>query len=73
MHTGHPFCLLGVYLDDVYPKRMRVAKETVQAAKVLTKLGLKKPKAFLKDPEKSIIDFLNDILVLFLIKLHWEK
>ncbi len=49
------------------------AKETVQAAKVLTKLGLKKPKAFLKDPEKSIIDFLNDILVLFLIKLHWGE
>ncbi len=48
-------------------------KETVQAAKVLTKLGMKKPKAFVKDPEKAIIDFLNDILVLFLIRLHWGE
>jgi hypothetical protein len=48
------------------------AKETVQAAKVITRLGMKKPKAFMKDPEKTIIDFLNDILVLFLIRLHWN-
>ncbi len=47
-------------------------KETVQAAKIITKLGLKKPKSFIKDPEKAIIDFLNDILVLFLIRLHWD-
>lgn len=49
------------------------AKETVQAAKVITKLGMKKPKAFIKDPEKAIIDFLNDILVIFLIRLHWNN
>ncbi len=54
-------------------EKLDEAKETVQAAKVLTKLGINKPKAFLKDPEKSIIDFLNDILVLFLIKLHWGE
>jgi hypothetical protein len=49
------------------------AKETVQAAKVITRLGMKQPKAFMKDPEKAIIDFLNDILVLFLIRLHWNE
>lgn len=48
------------------------AKDTVHAAKVVGKIGLKKPKAFLSDPEKAVIDFLNDILVLFLIKLHWQ-
>lgn len=48
------------------------AKDTVHAAKVVGKIGLKKPKAFLNDPEKAVIDFLNDILVLFLIKLHWQ-
>ena len=48
------------------------AKETVQAAKVITRLGMKKPTAFMKDPEKTVIDFLNDILVLFLIRLHWN-
>jgi hypothetical protein len=49
------------------------AKETVQAAKIITKLGMKKPKAFMNDPEKAAIDFLNDILVIFLIKLHWNN
>jgi len=49
------------------------AKDTVQAAKVITKLGLKKPKSFIKDPERAIIDFLNDVLVLYLIKLHWTR
>ena len=49
------------------------AKETVQAAKVITKLGMKKPNAFMKDPEKAVIDFLNDILVIFLIRLHWNN
>ncbi|MGR8934652.1 MAG: hypothetical protein ACU837_09725 [Gammaproteobacteria bacterium] len=48
------------------------AKETVQAAKTLGKIGLKKRKKLLNDPEKAVIDFLNDILVLFLIKLHWD-
>ena len=49
------------------------AKETLQAAKVITKLGLKKPQALVKDPEKAVIDFLNDILVLYLIKVHWHR
>jgi hypothetical protein len=49
------------------------AKETVQAAKIITKLGMKKPKGFINDPEKAMIDFFNDILVLFLIKLHWTN
>ncbi|MEI6745512.1 MAG: hypothetical protein WCL34_06080, partial [Methylococcaceae bacterium] len=48
------------------------AKETLQAAKIITKLAIKKPNALIKDPEKAIIDFLNDILVLFLIRLHWD-
>jgi hypothetical protein len=48
------------------------AKETLQAAKIVTKLAMKKPNAFVKDPEKAILDFLNDILVLFLIRLHWD-
>jgi hypothetical protein len=48
------------------------AKETLHAAKIITKLSLKKPNSLIKDPEKAIIDFLNDILVLFLIRLHWD-
>lgn len=48
-------------------------RETLQAAKVLTRAGLKKKKTFINDPEKAVIDFLNDILVLFLIRLHWDR
>lgn len=48
-------------------------KETAHAAKIITKLGMKKPQAFVNDPEKAAIDFFNDILVLFLIKLHWAN
>jgi len=46
-------------------------KETLQAAKIITKMGLRKQNGLLKDPEKTIIDFLNDVLVLYLIRLHW--
>ena len=49
------------------------AKETAQAVKIMTKVGLKGPKALIKDPEKALIDFFNDILVLYLIKLHWPR
>lgn len=48
-------------------ERVTDAKETVQAAKIV----MGRRKAFIADPEKAIIDFLNDVLVLFLIKLHW--
>jgi hypothetical protein len=49
------------------------ARDTFQAAKIIGKIGIKKPKAFIKDPEKAVIDFLNDILVLYLIKTHWNS
>lgn len=49
------------------------AKETLHAAKVITKIGMKKPNALVRDPEKAIIDFLNDVLVLYLIRLHWTR
>lgn len=54
-------------------EKLSAAKETLQAAKVITKLGIKKPQALIQDPEKAVIDFLNDILVLYLIKLHWNR
>lgn len=48
------------------------AKETLEAAKVLTKVGMKKRKVLFNDPEKAMLDFFNDMLAIFLIKLHWE-
>jgi len=49
------------------------AKETVQAAKILGKAAHNTPKGIFNLSEKAIIDFLNDILVLYLIKLHWAR
>jgi hypothetical protein len=55
-----------------FNQRVEDAKDTVQAAKIVGKIGLKKNKAFIADPEKAIIDFLNDVLTLFLIRKHWD-
>jgi hypothetical protein len=54
-------------------EKYQAGKETVQAAKLLGKLGTQGPKALIKDPEKAAIDFLNDVLVLYLIKSHWTR
>lgn len=60
---------IGHWLD----KKVQAGKETVQAAKVIGKLSSQGPKALFKDPEKAVIDFLNDVLVLYLIKIHWTR
>lgn len=57
------------WLDE----KVVAAKETAQAARVIGKLSSKGPKALITNPEKAIIDFLNDILVLYLIKTHWTR
>lgn len=56
-----------------FNEKYTAGKETVQAAKIVGKIGLKGPNALVKDPEKAIIDFLNDVLTLYLIKLHWSR
>lgn len=53
--------------------KVQAGKETVQAARIIGKIGSKGPKALIKDPEKATIDFLNDVLVLYLIKTHWTR
>jgi len=53
--------------------KYQAVKETAQAAKILGKLSTKGPKALIRDPEKATIDFLNDILALYLIKAHWTR
>lgn len=54
-------------------EKVTAAKETAQAARIVGKITTKGPKALFKDPEKAVIDFLNDILVLYLIKVHWNR
>lgn len=56
-----------------FDQQLLAAKETAQAAKIIGKLSTKGPKALIKNPEKAVIDFLNDILVLYLIKTHWGR
>lgn len=60
---------IGGWLNQKY----QAGKETVQAAKIIGKLGTNGPKALIKNPEKATIDFLNDVLVLYLIKTHWTR
>lgn len=60
---------VGRWLDG----KIVAAKETAQAAKIIGTLSTKGPKALIKNPEKAVIDFLNDILVLYLIKSHWPR
>lgn len=60
---------IGGWLTD----KFQAGKETVQAAKIIGKLGIKGPRALIKDPEKATLDFLNDVLVLYLIKTHWTR
>jgi hypothetical protein len=56
-----------------FDAKLLAAKETAQAAKIIGTLSTKGPKALIKNPEKAVIDFLNDVLVLYLIKSHWPR
>jgi hypothetical protein len=60
-------------IGNWFGKKYQAGKETLQAAKIVGKLSSKGPKALFKDPEKAAIDFLNDVLVLYLIKTHWTR
>ncbi len=54
-------------------EKYTAGRETVQAAKIIGRVGMKGSKALIRAPEKAIIDFLNDVLTLYLIKLHWNN
>lgn len=47
-------------------------KDTAKAMGILAKLGIKNKSGILKDPEKTMVNFFNDVLVLYLIKTHWH-
>lgn len=72
-HGGLKQRLKNSRINHWFSRKMAAAKETAQAAKIIGKLSSKGPKALFKDPEKATIDFLNDILVLYLIKTHWTR
>ena len=47
-------------------------KDTAKAMGILARLGIKNKSGILKDPEKTMVNFFNDVLVLYLIKTHWH-
>ncbi len=65
--------LQKTHVGGWFREKYQAGKEPLQAAKIVGKLGVKGPKALIKDPEKATIDFLNDVLVLYLIKTHWTR
>jgi len=65
--------LRNTHVGGWFREKYQAGRETLQAAKIVGKLGVKGPKALIKDPEKATIDFLNDVLVLYLIKTHWTR
>ena len=65
--------LKNLSINQWFKRQYQDTKETLQAAKILTKVGLKKQKTLLNNPEKAMIDFFNDMLVIFLIKMHWDR
>jgi len=61
---------MGTWVQGKYQE----GKETVTALKVLAKrTGGKNGPAFLQNPERTVMEFGNDILVLYLIKKHWQQ
>lgn len=66
---------LGGVKNSVFVRWMREkyqeARETVTAFGIVAKRGLAKPPALLKR-ENTVIQFLNDILVFYLIRTHWH-
>lgn len=48
------------------------AKDTTKAMGILAKLGSKNKSGLLKNPEKTLVNFFNDVLILYLIKTHWH-
>ena len=54
-------------------EKYQEAKETVTAAGILARAGRRGGRAGSFPSSKAITDFFTDILVLFLIKLHWHQ
>jgi hypothetical protein len=65
--------LSRIRIGSWFSEKYQAGKETLQAAKIVGKLSTQGPKALIKNPEKAVIDFLNDVLVLYLIKIHWTR
>lgn len=52
-------------------EKYQETSETVAAARVLANRAFKHRGGMIEDPEQTAITFINDILVFYLIKIHW--
>lgn len=62
---------LGNWVQEKYQE----GKETVSALKILAKRTAKQNNApaMLQNPERAMMEFANDVLVLYLVKTHWQR
>lgn len=63
--------LSGTWVREKYQE----GKETLKALKVLTKrtTGQNGTPGMLQNPERTLMEFANDLLVLYLVKTHWQR
>jgi hypothetical protein len=54
-------------------EKAQEARQTTAALRQLSMARFKKVPAVLEDPGKAIHEFITDILVLYLIKIHWDR
>jgi len=54
-------------------ERVRDVRETLTAFGILARQGLERGPKFLHDPKALAHEFANDVLVLYLIRIHWHR
>ena len=54
-------------------QRIQDVRETLTAFGILMRQGFKRGPKFLHDPKALAHEFANDLLVLYLIRLHWHR
>ncbi len=54
-------------------ERVQDVRETLTAFGILARQGLKRGPKFLHDPKALAHEFANDVLVLYLIRIHWHR
>jgi hypothetical protein len=54
-------------------EKAQAMRQTRLALEQLSRARFKRVPALLQDPERAVHDFLTDVLVLYLIKTHWER
>ncbi|MEA3277613.1 MAG: hypothetical protein U9Q81_20480 [Pseudomonadota bacterium] len=65
--------VLGLSAVKSAREKLQEVKETVQALAILARTKLGKDSATPMTTEKTVLNFLNDLVAFYLIKLHWQR